>query len=299
MIRVLCVFFLGIILFSCADRVICPAFQSTYILDDSTRMVYYSYAWKLDEATRGEYLANLTGQDTLATDSAMGDSPSSDVWSRYYTYVGQNNQPAERVRKNKYGLVRYEPYWLKNYKLKTAPMEDLLGPETEARDLLATSEDTTSNAVTAFNPPTTASDTTGTDAEYDELELALLDSAGVTSELVPKEKKEDRYRFRYDPKDNFNAEQDYYNKYFGVLLLDLRPQPDADSVEAINSFDEVAVDSLQQEKKGLKGLFSFKKNKNRDDSSTDLQLETEEELEEGASEEESAKESPAEEVQED
>ena len=42
---------------------ICPAFQSTYILDDSTRQAYFSYVWQLDENTRTQFLAKQKGQD--------------------------------------------------------------------------------------------------------------------------------------------------------------------------------------------------------------------------------------------
>ncbi|MEM9326543.1 MAG: hypothetical protein AAGA85_12845, partial [Bacteroidota bacterium] len=127
--RVLCIFVLTILLSSaCRDKVVCPAFQSTYILDDSTRMAYYSYAWQLDDITRQQYIASLSTVDTTAL--AVGGAASGGM-TEYFTYVEQYVPPAAKVRKNKYGMIKYEPYWLKTLRSRTAPMENVLGPEEE------------------------------------------------------------------------------------------------------------------------------------------------------------------------
>lgn len=259
--RVLCVFvFAMILLTACTDRIICPAFQSTYILDDSTRIAYYSYAWKLDESTRQQYIASLSSSDTTQTDSVgMGDAPPKNNWSEYYAYAGRYVQPREEVRKTKYGIVKREPHWLRSYNLRTAPMVNVYGPEREQTGPIDEGEFLASD----FN----AEDSLGI-VSSDSL---ALDSTAVAAEVPSsvQQKKEQKYRFRYDPNDNFNAEQDYYNKYFGKLLLDNRPDPEPAPVDTLAN--QTVPDSLQiNNKKGLGGLFKKKKKKqNEDPDATD------------------------------
>ncbi len=256
--RVLCVFVFAMILLSaCTDRVICPAFQSAYILDDSTRTAYYSYAWKLDEGTRQQYIASLSSVDTTQVDSlGRGDSPSGNNWSEYYAYAGRYVQPVQRVRKTKYGIVKREPAWLKNYKLRSAPMVNVYGPE---RDHIG---------------PVDEGEFFASDfSAEDSLGIVSSDSLGLDSTAVAKvpaavqQEKEQRYRFNYDPDDNFNAEQDYYNKYFGELLVDRRPPAPPTPIDTVANQTTVP-DSLQTNKKGLGGLFKKRKKKQRDDPQT-------------------------------
>lgn len=257
--RVLCVFVVAVILLSaCADRVICPAFQSTYILDDSTRIAYYSYAWKLNEGTRQQYIASLSSVDTTGVDSlGMGDAPPKNNWSEYYAYAGRYVQPREEVRKTKYGIVKREPTWLKKYKLRTAPMVNVYGPEREQAGPVDEGEFYASDFNLADSLGIVASDS------------LALDSTAVAVKEVPssvKKKKEQKYRFRYDPNDNFNAEQDYYNKYFGKLLIDNRPDPEPAPADTLANQTAVP-DSLQNNgKKGLGGLFKKKKKKEEGDT---------------------------------
>lgn len=255
--RVLCVFVFAMILLSaCTDRIVCPAFQSTYILDDSTRIAYYSYAWKLDESTRQQYIASLSSADTTQTDSVgMGDAPPKNNWSEYYAYAGRYVQPREEVRKTKYGIVKREPHWLKSYKLRTAPMVNVYGPEREQTGPVDEGEFFASDFNTEDSLSIVSSDS------------LALDSTAVAAEVPSsvQKKKEQKYRFRYDPNDNFNAEQDYYNKYFGELLLDNRPDPQPAPIDTLANQTAVP-DSLQtNNKKGLGGLFKKKKKKQNDD----------------------------------
>jgi len=255
--RYACTFLIVLLgLTACRDRIICPAFQSTYILDDSTRTAYFSYAWQLDDATRDSFIASLTSEadtlDSAAVDSDLG-------WGDYYAYAGEYHPGREIVRKNKYGVMKYEPYWLKTYRMKTAPMENVLGPKKEisAPEVIDQGE-------------IIASDFTNDSSSVvlgDSTALAL-DSTAIASaeETNSPKKKEQRYRFRYDPKDNFNVEQDYYNKYFGVLLLDLTPEPEPIDTLAAQQGESTLPDSLatQGEEGGgikgkLKGLFGKKK----------------------------------------
>ncbi len=243
---------------ACRDKIICPAFQSTYILDDSTRMAFYSYAWQLDEATRESYISSLsqTPSDSLdSTSSASGELQ----WSDYYAYAGDYKRKAPEVRKSKFGIVKYEPYWLKNYNMKRAPMENVLGPKKEIPAI----EEADSPEVQIAQ--SNALDSMAVVANDSTMAGAGLDSTAVASaqEEVPTKKKEQRYRFRYDPKDNFNADQDYYNKYFGVLLLDLTPEPEPDTTSAAVPGETAIPDSLAADGGGLKGklkgLFGKKK----------------------------------------
>ena len=255
-------------LWGCRDKIICPAFQSTYILDDSTRIAFFSYAWKLDEPTREEYLATIDPvADTDTLIGAMGDSPKTGL-REYFTYVEKYNPPREVVKKNKFGIVKYEPYWLKNYKLKTSPMENVLGPKSEepALDELIAVD---SSAITADSTLVAVGD------PLDSLTMRADSTAIAKAESEPGEKKEQRYRFRYDPKDNFNVDQDYYNKYFGVLLLDLSPEPEETPKDSIQSEEVAEQDSVavQKSKKGLRGLFKRDKE--------EQPVENEEDIEEG------------------
>lgn len=258
--RVLCIFvFAMILLTACTDRIICPAFQSTYILDDSTRTAYFSYAWKLDESTRQQYIASLGQPDTTQLDSgATAAVGNNNPWAEYYAHAGRYVQPPEQVRKNKYGIIKIEPYWLKNYKLRTAPMENVLAPEREETGPVDEGEFYASDFASNDSLGTTSLDSLAVGG----------DSLVVAAEEVPasvKTKKEPRYRFNYDPNDNFNAEQDYYNKYFGELLVDNRPLPEEVPADTLNNAATVP-DSLQVKKgKGLGGLFKRKKNKSGDE----------------------------------
>ena len=81
---------IGLAASSCKDRVICPAFQSTYILNDSIRMAKYS----------------LFGEDSL---------PKFQVASRRNKY-GISEK------------YRFFDFFRKNYDLKTAPKKNQLGP---------------------------------------------------------------------------------------------------------------------------------------------------------------------------
>lgn len=248
------VFFILLLSFSCRDKIACPAFQSTYILDDSTRMAYYNYAWKLDEETRQQFLASAYGDgDSLAAGSSGT--------LRYYDYVEDIIQPREQVRRSKYGIIKYEPMWLKNYKLKSAPKENVLGPGPEEKDV-AVPIDVGEFMASDF---TDSLATDSTMARRDTLVLARSEPE------VPR-KKEVKYLYRYDPDSLNNAEQEYYNKYFGELLIDYaaqrKEQQDRLNMAAAKqqaaSSSSAASDSTQVE--GSKKRFSIRKSKDQNQS---------------------------------
>ncbi len=257
-----------LLLTGCRDKIICAAFQSTYILDDSTRNAYYSYVWQLDETTRAEYLAGLQSgtptTDSLSTDSLTVSTAgvSQNQGIDYYAYAGEKVVPWRVRKRTKYGIVKYEPYWLKNYRMRTAPMENVhppQPPEPIQTDYVAE----------------TSIDTLGMDSlTSDSLAIASLDSLGenlvaLEDEMV-EEEEEERYLFKYDRGDIFNVEQEYYNKYYGEKLIDRRPKPDPQSIQVADSLANAVPDSLQGKKFSFKGL--FKKKKNESDST---QVETE------------------------
>lgn len=206
---------------ACRDKVICPAFQSTYILDDSVRMAYYSYLWKIDEAERTKYLAaQKSNGDTSMTASLLPNTKKD-----YYAHAAQYIVPEREVNKNKYGIVKYEPYWLKNYHMKTAPMENVLTPDVIVP---AIQMDTTPVNIGEFFASdftdSLSMDSTAVAIEGDPQEAFVLPT--LARAPPPKKKPETKYLYRYDPKDEqLNVEQDYYNKYFGQYLIAKPPKP--------------------------------------------------------------------------
>ncbi len=271
--RQIFVFIAIVLCFSaCRDKVICPAFQSTYILDDSVRSVYYSYLWKLDEEERLQYLAKRKAAiappetDSLQTGGPIVASASE---TDYFAYVAEFKVPERDLNKSKFGVVKYEPYWLKNYRQRTAPMENILSPPPPPTII---PEDTAKIDVGEFvasdfnDSLAVDSASVAIDAEIavDSTSLAEEDSFDIPSfppiaKMAPeKVKPEVRYLYGYDPKDEqLNVEQQYYNRYFGNQLyvkVIKNPTPvDTTSVEEKGSFfknlftkkEKVKADSLQ------------------------------------------------------
>lgn len=224
-------------LISCQDKVICPAFQSTYILDDSTRNAYFSYVWQLDENTRSQFLAQQNGgsaEDTIGIVS----QPKTD----YYAYAGEKVVPWRLQKKTKYGIIK-EPIHpiVKNYQMRTAPMENVHAPEKISNEFVASD----------------FADSLGVDSLSIAMDSLSLDSV-VTQPVVAKE--ETSYLYKYDPSDNFNVEQEYYNKYFGEKFIDNRPKPEPKPV-ALDSLGNPIADSVQTKEPFFKGLFKKKKKK--------------------------------------
>ena len=102
----------------CRSRMICPAFQSTYILDDSLRFAYFSPLWELDKETRDTYI-NKNFDDSK---------------SQYFASVEAYVAKTEAGNRTKFGIVRYEPNWLKTYQMRTAPRQDLIWTEGVSED---------------------------------------------------------------------------------------------------------------------------------------------------------------------
>ncbi|MFY0606862.1 MAG: hypothetical protein JXR10_09105 [Cyclobacteriaceae bacterium] len=232
---------------SCVDKVICPAFQSTYILDDSSRMAYYSPLWKIDKEERLKYLAEQKAK-TQSYDSAGPIVASVGKGNDYFAHVEPYVVTTKEVKKTKYGIVKYEPYWLKKYNMRTAPMENLLAP-----DPIKVPEpiDYGEFIVSDF-----------TDSVSDSTAIAMVDIPSDTFEIPklavvepPKPKNEIKYLYRYDPEDEMlNVEQAYYNKYFGNQLYAYVPIKEKPAPSA-------SVNNANEEAKGgfFKNIFSGNK----------------------------------------
>ena len=223
-------------LMSCQDKVICPAFQSTYILDDSTRNAYFSYVWQLDENTRTQFLAGQRGgnpDDTLGVVA----QPKTD----YYAYAGEKVVPWRIQKKSKYGIIQQPMRPIKNYQMRTAPMENVLAPEPVSNDFVASD----------------FYDSLGTDSLSIAMDSLVVDS--TATETLVAEEEETKYLYGYDPSDNFNVEQVYYNKYYSEKFIDNRPKPEPAPVELDSLGNPIVPDSVATKEPFFKGLFKKKK----------------------------------------
>lgn len=216
---------------------ICPAYQSMYILDDSTRFAFYSYIWQLDENTRTQFVTQID------TDDIINDTVNAEVVKQpktdYYAYASEKVVPWRVLERTKYGIIKPVFMPIKKYRMRTAPMENVLGPKPISNDFVA-EEFKDSRAI-------------------DSLSLATTDSLAVTplAQDNLEEKKETRFLYGYDLSDNFNVEQFYYNKYYADRLIDHRPEPQPEPAAS----QDLSTDSTQTKKPFFKGLFKKKKKK--------------------------------------
>lgn len=232
-----------LLLISCQDKVICPAFQSTFILDDSTRNAYFSYVWQLDEETRDQFLNGIDGPETNNTDIEEVGEGSLDLddedqeVSDYYAYAGEKVVPWRSPNRTKYGITKEEYLPLKKYRMRTAPMENVLKPSFAIEEELEEQ-----------------------DQDSLQLDLAATDTLAIYEE---EDTNEPQFLFGYEIDDNFNVEQYYYNKYFGEQLYQ-----EKDPNEKQLASDSIATDSTQTQEKEpfFKRLF---KKKDKEEFETD------------------------------
>ena len=184
------VFATSFIFSGCMDRMVCPAFQSTYILDDSLRFAYFSPLWKLDKLTRDAYISEHYGAN------------SGQDLTKYFEEVSSYVRAPEVTHRTKYGVVRYQPEWLRNHELMSAPREDLTWKVA---------------ADTAAPSPVDIGDFVASDYGLDSL---VGDDLLIASEdMDTDDPKPVSYLYKFDPNGKNNVEQLYYNKYFGNLLV--------------------------------------------------------------------------------
>lgn len=204
--------FLLIILFAgllaCKSNLICPAFQSTYILDDSLRLMAFS----------------PFGPDSM---------PKYGPW----------------VRKNKNGVIVRETYIRKNYEFRTVKMENQYVPL--AADSISFDDNLYQDELAADSVLAASADTPAAPADSSVVDKP---ATGPVNKPAPR-----KYIRNYDPKDNYNEEQVFYNKHFGELFLAPKEVPAAeDSVQASGQ-QPLPADSLAGDGESRrKGLFRKK-----------------------------------------
>lgn len=196
---------LCVVFYACKDNVVCPAFQSTYILNDSIRMARYSL-----------FLNDSTPKIAMVP------------------------------QRTKFGVSKKVNKYRKAYDLMTVPKMNELGPP--ARDSLYYFDEFEEGDFLA--------------SDFVDMDTLGVDSVSASPMLaaIEKPKDEKEYKFRYHPKNPYNTEQEYYNKYYGDLFVDERPTVAA--MLAGKDFAQPPLDTAAVERKGLKGLFGKRKNAN-------------------------------------
>jgi hypothetical protein len=245
-----------LLIVSCRDKVICPTFQSTYILDDSVRTTYFSYLWYLDEEERQQHLAGeakTAPQDTDSLDMLVASADNEQAPVDYFAYTSEYKAPLQRTRKTKYGVIK-EPIafttLIRNIRMKTGPRQNVLTPP------MPSAEEETENLM--------AMDSTQSDSLSSVGGLAA-DSLATDSTAVaqtPEEKADEeweRFKYGFVPRPGMHPDQDYYYKKYGWLLQNARPEPDTTQ----NAADSLMADSTSQ--RGFLGIF---KNKKKADSTS-------------------------------
>jgi hypothetical protein len=244
-------FIIFLLLVSCRDKVICPTFQSTYILDDSVRTTYFSYLWYLNEDERKNYLASnakTPPPDSLGVMVASAEEGAVD----YFAYTADYKVPPRETKRTKYGIAKRTPVipnLVRNLQLKTAPMENVLTPpEIEKSD--------EPEAIPQDSSSLAPLDSTAAIAQVDSLNVNQpADSSAVAKQVEEKKAPWVPFRYAFMPSENMQPDQEnYFNKY-GWLLQTAPPK------------EESAADSTTTKKK--KGFFKnlFKK-KERDPNDT-------------------------------
>ncbi len=256
---------------SCHDKVICPTFQSTYILDDSVRSTYFSYLWYLNEDERKAHLsanAKIPPPDSLGVTVASAEEGAG---VDYFAYTAQYKVPPREVKRTKYGIAKRTPVipnLVRNLQLKTSPMENVLTPPEVTKEGTPAEMPVDSSAFAAL-------DSTSAVAEVDSLNVSQpADSLAVAESKEEKAKKEwERFKYGFNPLDSMQPDQEYYFRKYGWLLQNAAPKDDPAPAEQPS-------DSTQTERKGLKGLF-----KKKDKSEKEKKSKEEEYPDEGANEE--------------
>ena len=217
----------------CRSKVICPAFQSTYILDDSLRFAYFSPLWKLDRVTRDSYITKNYSKNK----------------SQNFEFVESHVVKSGSGNRTRFGIVRYEPNWLKAYQMRNVPQKDLIWKEELSNGL-----------IDSLNLGSFLASDFGLDSIQGDSVILTADDSLPTQQ----------YLYGYDPEGQINVEQDYYNKYFGNLLV-AKAVPSGEDVSTdstgMTKAELVENDSLQVEKRNF---FKWKKKKDLSEEDTEL-----------------------------
>lgn len=250
-----------LLLASCRDKVICPTFQSTYILDDSVRSTYFSYLWYLDEDERKAHLASnakIPPPDSLGVTVASADGAAG---VDYWDYTAQYKIAPQRTKKTKYGIVKRTPVipnLVKNFQMKTSPMENVLTPP----EVQKPEDPATEPASNADSMAIAPLDSTAAIAANDSTSSSINQPADSTALAEDDPKKAwERFKYGFDHTKPMQPDQEYYFRKYGWLLQNAPPPEEPkDSLQASAGLP----DSLQSDttkRKGLKGLFGGGKKK--------------------------------------
>ncbi|PIB36477.1 hypothetical protein BFP72_14260 [Reichenbachiella sp. 5M10] len=159
---------------------------------------------------------------------------------RYSMFLNDTTpKMAMESRRTKYGVNKKSSLFRKNYDMKTAPKENVLG--NPKRDPLYAADE----------------------GDFLASDFVDVDSIGVDSVsaaplfATADDPKEVRYKYRYNPKNAYNQEQEYYNKYYGELFIDKRPTQSEMVDRQLEHLDAPPSDSTTTESR--KGWFGRKK----------------------------------------
>lgn len=258
-----------LLLVSCKDKVICPAFQSTYILDDSVRNTYFLYAWYLSEDERAKLKSPQPKISPLDSLGEMVASTDQSTGIDYFAYTADYKVLPNVPKQTKYGIVKQAsliPNFLKNLQLKTSPKVNVLTPPevTKGKKNVPISLD--SSALAPL-------DSTAAIAAQDSLNVGHSDPLAITKAQSDEEKKKAWVQFKYgfDPAERMQPDQEYYFRRYGWLLQNAAPKKES-ADDSRSQSHELSSDSTPQ-KRGLKWLFrkkdKTKKNKKEQQKTTE------------------------------
>ena len=270
-------FIILLVLASCRDKVICPTFQSTYILDDSVRNTYFSYLWYLNDDDRNNYLASKSEKlppDSLGVMVASADEGAVE----YFAYTADYKVLPRQPKRTKYGIAKKNPViptLVKNQQLKTSPRENVLTPPVIEKEEKPESIPTDSSAYAPL-------DSTAYVAQTDSLSTSQPIDSTAVAKTVEKKKKAPWEPFRYGfiPTENMQPDQEYYFRKYGWLLQNAPQKQDADG-EAADSTGTV------QKKGFFKNLFQKKDKGEREPKEKKVKEKKVKEPKEGPTEENS------------
>lgn len=162
-----------------------------------------------------------------------------------FSPFGADSMPkyGQAVRKNKNGIIVRESYYRKNYELRTVKMENQFVPI--AADSAVSSD-------SLYQEEMATPDSVG----FAEGDSAIVDKPATSPPNKPASRK---YIRNYDPKDNYNEEQVFYNKLFGELFIAPKEVPVAADSLQIDGAAVISADSVNNSGQSQgKGLFKKK-----------------------------------------
>ena len=291
------------LLSACRSNMICPAYQSTYILDmykkrstfDLKERTYYTTHLLYDSVQLSTSEDSLRRQqfshfiDSLPFSRFDVRKNKKGRVTRVRVAKNDINREAYKRRKDLISEYDYLPgfnkalWYRKNDDQRLIDMKDqFIPPEDTTTDVVDegffvaedfVSDDSLGVSVTAA---VALPDSLATDS------VALNEPVAALEDEEPQVT--ERYRFGYEFKNNkFNEDQDYYNKEYGHLLVMKvqPPPPEPEITEETSESDTTAV-----KKKGFMSRFKNKKKKKKEEAADGEEVATPDTESEGKKEEE-------------